>query len=613
MEHLDTFLAKHPPFDALGPSELAAVVAEASELQLEGGQAALVEDGQPTPGMFVVLSGAMELVHDGETVEVLGAGECFGHPSLLTGMAPAFTVRAREPSSCALLPPQAAMRALATEAGARYIATTMRTRLTRTGDTVHGLLDVGTTPVSAIMRPVVLCEPDELLRDALVKLDEREVSALVLRLGDDPEDIAMLTDGDVRRWAVRHDGSLDTPVRAAARTPVPSVPIDQLAIEAIVDMLAAGTDNVAVLDRGELRGTLSATDLLGLDARGPIALRHTILGAADEDVLVRAAEHLPQLFRLLVRAGVPPRDLGRVLSLQHDALVDRLTDFSISRHGPAPVAWAWLDLGSAARREFTLASDQDNALAYATPPSGGEAEVDAYFERLGREVNEGLARCGFGVDNNNVLAGDRRWRMSGVDWVRTFEECLREPSESHLIRATVAFDFRTAAGGLNIAPALIRVIRDARDHPDFMRLMARSATGFSVALNFRGDLAVGKHGEEAGRLDLKHGAIIPLVNLVRFHALANGVTISPTLDRIRAVASVGGMEQAEADSLSEAFETIMRLRLEHHAQLIADGAAPDNLIDPKALTSIVHSELREALQTVRRGQKRLGAWVPARL
>src|SRR6202035_3231031 len=141
-------------------------------------------------------------------------------------------------------------------------------------------------------------------------------------------------------------------------------------------------------------------------------------------------------------------------SLQHDALVARLIDFSISRHGPTPVAWAWLALGSSARREFTLGSDQDNALAYATPAPGAEAEVDAYFERLAKEVNAGLARCGFGVDNNDVLAGNSHWRMSRTDWLRTFEEVLRAPSESRLIRASVAFDFRAAAGGLQIAASL---------------------------------------------------------------------------------------------------------------------------------------------------------------
>jgi CBS domain-containing protein len=376
-------------------------------------------------------------------------------------------------------------------------------------------------------------------------------------------------------------------------------------------MLAAGTEHVAVVDQGRIRGVLSAGDLIGLDARSPIALRHRVLGAVDEDELIRAVAQLPKLFLLLIRAGVPSRDLGRVLSLQHDAVVARLIDFSIWRNGEAPLPWAWLDLGSAARREFTLASDQDNAFAYADPEPGKEAVVDAYFERLGAEVNDGLARCGIGVDNNGVLAGKRLWRMSRGAWLQTFDECLHTPDESHLIRATVAFDFRPSAGGLSITSELTERIRAARDFPAFMRLMARSASGFPVALGFRGHLATGRDGDPDGVLDLKRGGIIPLVNLVRFHALAHGVTISPTLDRIQAVASVGGIEQSLADALSEAFEVITRIRFEHHAGRIAAGVPADNLIDPDELAPIARADLKEALQVVRRSQKQLGVWTPA--
>jgi CBS domain-containing protein len=614
MEHLDTFLSQQPPFDGLPPFELTTVAADAREVSFDAGELVLVEDGAPAEGLYVLTAGSMELVHEGETMVVLEPGECFGHPSLLTGMAPLFTVRAREPSRCALLDAPAARRVLATEAGVSYVAATMRTRLTRAGHTVHGLLDVGTTPVSAIMRAAVFCEPEEPLRAAAARLGASDgASALLVRLADGK--LALVTDAAVRAWVASGPGDGEAPVAAIAR-PARTVPVEQLAVEATVDMLAAGVEHVAVLDGERVCGMLSAADLLGLDARSPIALRHTILGAADESVLARAAEHLPQLFCLLARAGVPSRDLGRVLSLQHDALTVRLIDFSLSKHGPAPVAWAWLDLGSAARREFTLASDQDNALAYGTPRSGdtGDADaVDAYFARLGREVNDGLARCGFGVDNNDVLAGNRLWRMSKADWIRTFDECLRVPSESHLIRASVAFDFRLCAGGLALTAALTARIRSAREHPDFMRLMARTATGYPVALGFRGDLAVERRGEAAGRLDLKRGAILPLVNLVRFHALANGVTISPTLDRIEAAASAGGLERGVADALHEAFEVITRVRFEHHAELIAAGAPADNLLDPSALAPIARVELREALHTVRREQKRVGVWTPPTL
>jgi CBS domain-containing protein len=544
----------------------------------------------------------MDLVHQGEVIQVLEPGECFGHPSLLTGMSPAFTVRAREPSSCLLFAPEAGRQILATDAGAAYVAQTMRKRITGTGQTVHGLLDIGTTPVSAIMRPAVFCEPQDPIRAGARRLGEDGVSALLLRTAGDG--LAIVTDAEIRA-GLADDSVSDAPLSSIGRTPVPTVPLGQLAIEATVDMLAAGTEHLVVVDGPRVCGILSAGDLLGLDARSPIGLRHTILGAPDQDTLVRAVSHLPGLFLALARAGVPSRDLGRVLSLQHDAVVAKLADFSIWSHGEAPLPWAWLDLGSAARREFTLASDQDNALAYGNPVTGEESEVDEYFERLGRDVNAGLARCGIGVDNNGVLAGNRRWRMSKGDWLRTFGECFEQPDESHLIRATVGFDFRPAAGGLAVAADLAGRIRAGRDRPQFMRLMARAASGFPVALGFRGQLATGRDGAPPGRLDVKHGAIIPLVNLVRYHALASGVTISPTLDRIEAVASAGGIGGEECAALTEAYEVITRVRFGHHAALIADGMPADNLIDPGALAPIAASDLREALQVVKRAQRRL--------
>ena len=598
---LGAFMADHAPFDALDPAELQAVVAVSDPREFAAGAAILVEDGPPAGGWWLVLNGSIELLHQGEPIEVLEPGEAFGHPSLLTGMAPAFTARAREASSCALIPRAAALRVLGTPAGAAYVARTMRARLVRTGHTIHGLLDVGTTPVSAIMRPAVFCRADETIRAAARALGDDRVAAVLVTLAGG--ELGIVTDGDLRAGLIERQLPLDAPVTMVARAPAPSVPCAQLAVEAAVDMLAAGADCVAVLDGERACGVLSAADLVGLDARSPVALRHTIMGAADEDGLVRSAGHLPQLFRHLVAAGVPSRDIGRVLSLQHDAIVARLIALSISRHAPAPVPWSWLDLGSAARREFTLASDQDNALAYGEPPAGEEAAVDCYFEQLGTEVNAGLARCGIGVDNNGVLAGKRLWRMSKASWVRTFDECFEIPDESHLIRATVAFDFRAAAGALAITAELGERVRAARAHPDFMRLLARTASGYPVALGMRGQLAPEKRGDGAGRIDMKAGAIIPLVNLVRMHAIAAGVTISPTLDRIEAAASAGGIDRATAEALSEAFVVISRLRFEHHAAQIAAGVTPDNLIDPGALAPIARNELREALHAVRRAQK----------
>ena len=89
------------------------------------------------------------------------------------------------------------------------------------------------------------------------------------------------------------------------------------------------------------------------------------------------------------------------------------------------------------------------------------------------------------------------------------------------------------------------------------------------------------------------------------------MTVSGTLDRIEAVANVGELDRGSAEALEEAFEVITRLRFEHHAEQIAAGLPPDNLIDPDELPPIARTELREALNVVRRAQRKLSAWAPS--
>src|SRR5712691_10870140 len=133
------FLGKFPPFDVLEPAELAALAGSVEERVYEPGEVVLLEDGAPAEHLFVVREGAVELMHQGEVVDVVGPGESFGHPSLLSGLAPAFTVRARERTVCILIPREAAVAVFTAPAGAGYLAASLRHRMVRAGHVVHAL------------------------------------------------------------------------------------------------------------------------------------------------------------------------------------------------------------------------------------------------------------------------------------------------------------------------------------------------------------------------------------------------------------------------------------------------------------------------------------------
>src|SRR5438094_132448 len=208
------FLGGFPPFDARPRDAVAAVAAAAEARRYAAVENILVEDAQPAQHLFVVREGSVELLHEEEVVDILEPGESFGHPSLLTGMAPAFTVRAHEDTTCYLMPREAAMQVLGRPAGTGYVAATLRERLTRTGHTVHALPPVSTVSVGDLLRRApVFCDGDTAISQAARVMTENGVSAILIR-----EDwrITIVTDAQLRERVLAQELSPENTIAGVA-------------------------------------------------------------------------------------------------------------------------------------------------------------------------------------------------------------------------------------------------------------------------------------------------------------------------------------------------------------------------------------------------------------
>jgi CBS domain-containing protein len=175
------------------------------------------------------------------------------------------------------------------------------------------------------------------------------------------------------------------------------------------------------------------------------------------------------------------------------------------------------------------------------------------------------------------------------------------------VRAAVSFDFRHVGGGLDVVPPLVDVVRHARDYPDFLRRLARTAVDWPVPLKRRDRFDT----DHDGRLNIKTGGALPIANIARFYAISAGITISSTFDRLVAVEEAGALDRDTAVALREAFQLVSRVRLEHHAECIATGVEIDNLVAPGRLTPLRRLGLRDALKAVADAQKRLSVYARA--
>jgi CBS domain-containing protein len=150
---------------------------------------------------------------------------------------------------------------------------------------------------------------------------------------------------------------------------------------------------------------------------------------------------------------------------------------------------------------------------------------------------------------------------------------------------------------------VVDAFRDARGHPVLLRLLARYALSYRPPTGFLRGLVVEHSGEHRGRLDLKHGGLVPIVDLARWAGMAAGVTSASTPERLRAAAAAGTLSAADAATLADAFELVMALRVQHHVVQIEAGAEPDDHIDPTTLSPLTRSYLKEAFRAVASVQK----------
>jgi CBS domain-containing protein len=600
-----SFLRRYPPFDALSEERLRAV---ANATQIEHfplGTVILRQAGEPATHLFVVRRGEVELVDDGRLLDLLGEGEVFGQFSLLAAESPTLTVRAREDTLCYLIDPSVADDLLETNAGMAFVVSSMRRRVRRAAEAGQPEApDPRLQPVASLLRrsPVTVA-PGTTVAVAAGLMAAQRVSCLPVAAPGAERPLGILTDRDLRSRVVAARRSSDTPVEEVATFPVVTLPQTAMAGEALLAMFEYGFHHLPVVDGdGRLVGIVTDTDLLDLGRHTPFAIKSAIERAADRDAAVTAARDLPAVVTSLVAASADPVDTGRVVSLVVDALTSRLLRLGQQRLGEAPAPWAWLALGSAARHEQSLVTDQDHAFAH-----DGDAGTDAWFAELAGFVTDGLEAAGIPRCKGDAMAVHPQMRRSLSGWVDAMRGWMDDPGPDGSILSSIVFDYRRVAGPLDAEPALDGVVREARAHPQFLRHLGRRALSQAPPTGFFRDLVVEAKGEHAGRLDVKRGGLTIVANLARAYATGAGLIEKRTIERLTSAADRGAVDATISRELTEAFHFLWEVRLTHQANQIRAGESPDDFVDPATLGPVARRGLKEAFRSIARAQRALAA------
>jgi CBS domain-containing protein len=600
---LASFLGGHTPFQSMSPGELAELASGTSLVEFPAGAVVADYTVHVPDEVWMVCTGQVTLQTstDGSCIDTIDSGGIFGYTPLLTGGGMEFVARATEPSTLIRLPGEQVRAQFAKPAGLAFLASSAWGGAA--GDRPPLVPVADSRPVGELVHgDVLLVSPDASVRDAVVQMTERHVSYALISLNDG--EVGIFTDRDLRTRVVAAGLSVAIPISRVMSAPARRVTADLTAETVLMEMLECGLRHMPVMStRGEVIGVLEDADLLAASARQSFMLRRSIGLAVDATELQAAAQRVTHTTMALFRSGTKASATSGILSIVVDSVVRRALELALAESsaevGTPTSGFAWLTLGSIARREAMPSSDVDSALSWRDELSSSSGQLRA----MARSTHAILDGCGLPSDKNGAVASSTNFARSQSDWATAAKGWLDDPLiNKGLILSSLLLDGRAVWGdaALHTVPAAYRSMRT--EHPNALRLQLLNALSERVRTRSLRDVLA----RRGGTFDLKGHAVTPIVNLARWGGLAGDVTSASTPARLSAAAATGALTERDASILGEVFVMLQRLRMTHQCEQLAAGHSPGDIITMSELSPLNRSQLNDGLREIAAVQRRVG-------
>lgn len=603
IEILDA-VRRYPPFKSLDDDTLEALVRDI-QVQYARASQTVMEAGEENKSLYFVRSGAVEVrLKSGELYARASEGELFGHVSLIRHGRSAYTVTTIEDSLFYLIPARWFARLHQEhEAFAEFFELAEDQRLHNALVQAQQSNDVSlmTCHVSELIhREPIMVDAGVNIRDAARTMADEGVSSLLVM--QDERLVGILTDRDLRTRVIAAGADYDDPVTGIMTGKPVTLDSKDYAFKVMLTMMRNNFHHVPILDRHKPVGVISVSDIVQYETHGSVYLVADLFKQPDLAGLREISGRLPQTFVQLVRADANSAMIGNAISHVGVALIQRLLQLGEEQLGPPPVPYCFLALGSQAREEQIIKTDQDNAMVL--DDRFDAARHDDYFRSLATFVSDGLNECGYVYCPGDIMATNDRWRQPLAVWKETFNDWINKPNGEALLRSSIFFDLRGIYGETRFADELLEFVTDnTRDNRSFLAHMAHNATRRKPPLGFFRQFVLEKSGEHSKSINLKARGIAPVIDTVRVHALGCSSRKVNTFERLKDIAETPLLTEGKANELIDALELIGMVRIRHQAAQIAAGKPPDNYVQPETLTAFERRNLKDAFHIASRMQE----------
>ena len=455
-------------------------------------------------------------------------------------------------------------------------------------------------------RELISCDHDMPIQAAAAVMTEHNTSSIFIRKpGADM--VGVVTDNDLRKKVTATGLDVLSPVSEIMSSPLRTISSSALVFEALLEMMQHNIKHLGVRDaNNKITGVITNRDLLKVQGQSPVFVVREISGAKLINQVVQIHQQVPRLIQTLINTGAKAQNITRFLTTVSEAILKKIIGFALDEIGPPPAKFVFMVLGSEGRKEQTLKTDQDNAILFKDVNASARDEVMTYFQSLGEKVCNWLNEAGYDFCKGGVMAKNPKWCQPLSRWKQYFTEWIHTAEPEALLQASIFFDFRGAYGDFELIDKLRNHLFGSLGRwPGFFRHLTENALYFTPPIGFFRNFLVESKGEHRDTFNIK-AAMQPVVDYARIYALHHKIAETNTFDRINILLDRKKITAQEHDELETAYSYLMQQRFVTQVKTaMEENGKPDNYINPKHLSRIEQTMLKEIFKRIEKFQGKL--------
>lgn len=599
------FLQKHSPFMELPLAEQQAL-ARQIDVRYYAAGSTILEYNAPLDALYLIRSGIVETFRrNGDLYNRLAEGGLFAEQGLLRGKKVRFPAKAVADTLIYLIPAAAFEQLFDNnEYFADYIEIGDTERqANRKSEQPHQSALMTVRINELLNRPAVTLPANASIVQAAQLMRSEGVSCLLLTAPGTTTQIAgLITDRDLRNRVLADELSPTTAVAEIMTQDLVTIAADQFVFEAMLKMLRHNLHHLPVLKQQQPVGVIAIADIIRHESNNSLYIVSSIFRQQTVTELSQLTPAVQACFVRMVHEDANSQMIGSAMATIGRAFKQRLLELAEQQLGPPPVPYCFVALGSMARDEQLIVTDQDNAIIL--DDRFDPALHDAYFSQLATFVCDGLAACGYPYCSGKIMATNSRWRQPLGVWQQYFTDWIQKPSAETLLHSNIFFDLDAIYGVKQYAEVLNQLIaKQAPDSKLFLASMTRNALLRTPPLGFFQDFVMDEDGKQNDSLNIKRRGTAPFTDLIRVYALSLGSTQRNSYHRLQDIAKANILPKGRAADLRDAFELIAMTRIRHQAYALQQKLMPDNNVRPAALSEFERKQLKAAFQILANAQK----------